>query len=166
MPIAMCGFVDSPGQYGSGASHLIHHGPTIGVQVGFDDSFTPGQGRPRLPQALIPALVDTGATESSIDSDLAASLDLPFVGMEDFAGIDGSSAKPMHLAQIHIPSLGFSIYGMFAAIELSEGGQIHRVLLGRTFLRHFKLIFEGRSGDVTIEDESQPIPSLPSPRLG
>lgn len=87
MPIAKCGFLDSPGQYGSVASHLIHHGPTIGVQVGFDDSFTPGRESPRLPQTLIPAFVDTGTPESSIDSDLAKSLDLPFVGMEGFASI-------------------------------------------------------------------------------
>ena len=163
MPIAKCGFVDSPGRYGTGSSHLVHLGPTIHVQVGFDDSFVPGVNNPSLPPTLIPALVDTGATESCIDSELAISLDLPFVGVEYFGGIDGSSAKNMSLAQIHIPSLRFSIYGKFAAVGLSEGGQIHQVLLGRTFLKNFKLIYEGRSGDVTIENESVPLPATPDP---
>ena len=109
---------------------------------------------PTLPSDRIPAVVDTGATISCIDTVRVETLNLPFVGMRDFAGIAGSSRRPMHLAQITIPDLGFYIYGEFAAVDLIAGGQPHEVLLGRNFLRAFRMIYDGRTGEVIIENDS------------
>ena len=61
----------------------------------------------------------------------------------------------MHLAQIYIPELDFSIYGGFAAIGLIDGGQLHKVLIGRDFLLKFRMIYDGRTGKVVIENESE-----------
>jgi hypothetical protein len=58
----------------------------------------------------------------------------------------------VYLAQIHIPSLAFTIYGGFAGVHLMAGGQTHRELLGRTFLQHYTMVDEGRSGIVTISN--------------
>jgi hypothetical protein len=49
------------------------------------------------------ALVDTGATESCIDSMLATQLGLPVADKRMVAGIHGSQEVSFHLAQIHIP---------------------------------------------------------------
>jgi ABC-type uncharacterized transport system permease subunit len=99
------------------------------------------------------ALVDTGASESCIDSLLAATLKLPIVDRRPVSGVHGSKEVNVYLAQIHVPSLNFTIYGAFAGVELKAGGQIHNALVGRTFLRNFKMIYDGKSGDVTISSD-------------
>ena len=95
---------------------------------------------------------------SCIDTNLVKALNLPFVDRRDFGGIDGASERPIHLAQIEIPDLAFTIYGRFAAVNLVEGGQSHEVLLGRNFLIRFRMVYDGRSGEVIIENESTPAP--------
>lgn len=158
MPTTECGFSDS--QNRSGSARLVQYGPTLAVRVGFDPSYRPSSKPvPSLPNERIPALVDTGATESCIDSILADRLNLPFVGEQMFSGISGSSSRRMHLAQIFIPGLQWVIYGRFAAVDLISGGQPHAVLIGRSFLRSFKMIYEGRSGRVIVENESSIVPT-------
>jgi hypothetical protein len=56
----------------------------------------------------------------------------------------------IHIAQIHIPSLKTTIYGEFAAVDLIAGGQPHHALIGRTFLRNFQMVYNGKTGQVTI----------------
>lgn len=134
---------------------LVQYGPTVPVLVGFDPRVRAGTGiAPTLPSHRIPAVVDTGATISCIDTERVKSMNLPFVGMRDFGGIAGFSKRSMHLAQITIPDLGFYIYGEFAAVDLVSGGQPHEVLLGRSFLRGFRMIYDGRTGEVIIENDS------------
>ena len=153
MPITSCGFRDTPDA--SGDQLLVQYGPTVPVLVGFDPLFRAGTGMaPTLPSGRIPAVVDTGATISCIDTGRVETLNLPFVGMRDFGGIAGSSRRSMHLAQVTIPDLGLYIYGEFAAVDLIAGGQPHEVLLGRSFLRGFRMIYDGRTGEVIIENDS------------
>ncbi len=66
------------------------------------------------------------------------------------SGAHGSQEINMHLAQVHVPSLNFTIYGAFAGVHLVAGGQVHRALIGRTFLSHFTMVYEGRTGTVKI----------------
>jgi hypothetical protein len=35
-------------------------------------------------------------------------------------------------------------------VDLIAGGQMHGALIGRTLLRHFKMVYEGTTGTVTI----------------
>lgn len=59
----------------------------------------------------------------------------------------------MYLAQVHVAGLGTVIYGAFAGVNLQAGGQVHKVLIGRTFLGHYTMTYEGRTGTVTISDD-------------
>jgi hypothetical protein len=158
MAKTLCGFNNSPNV--PGHVLLTLHGPTIGVQIGFDPTYDPQNpaGLPALPQNLIGALVDTGASESCIDAALAMSLNLPIVDLRTIAGVGGAHNLNMHLAHVHIPSLGFTIYGAFAGVSLRAGGQQHQALLGRTFLQNFTMIYEGRTGTVTIHNDDGPPP--------
>lgn len=151
MAIAKCGFDDVPG--GAPASELlVSYGPTLLVNIGFDPNYQPP------PHANIPvagitgthALVDTGASESCIDSMLAVQLNLPIVDRRIVSGVSGPQEVNMHLAQVYIPSLSFTIYGMFAGVHLTAGGQLHKALIGRSFLQRFTMTYDGRTGDVTI----------------
>jgi predicted aspartyl protease len=99
------------------------------------------------------ALVDTGALESCIDSSLAMRLNLPVVDRRNISGAHGAKEVNVHLAHIHIPSLLFTIYGPFCAVDLTAGGQQHHALIGRTFLQNFTMVYEGRTGNVTLSND-------------
>jgi predicted aspartyl protease len=125
------------------------------VQIGFDANFDPLSvpvGTPNLPTNPISALVDTGASESCIDSNLAMALNLPIIDRKRIGGVGGAHEVNLHLAHIHVPALRFTLYGPFCAVELAAGGQPHQALIGRTFLQHFTMIYEGKTGTVTIHD--------------
>lgn len=149
MPETKCGFDDSPGV--SGSVMLVLLGPTLLVDVGFDSNYKGPPAPPPVPGIKgVRALVDTGATECCIDNLVAAQLTLPIVDRRQIAGVHGSHAVNVHLAQVHVPSLGFTVYGAFAGVDLAAGGQQHRVLMGRTFLQAFTMVYEGRTGTVTL----------------
>jgi predicted aspartyl protease len=144
-----CGFNDGPGI--AGHELLVTHGPTLFVKIGFDPSFNEHSiGAPSLPDGVVHALVDTGATESCIDCDLADSLQLPIVDRRNIGGAGGLHEVNMYLAQIYVPALNFSVVGLFAGVHLKAGGQVHVALIGRTFLRNFVMTYEGHTGTVTI----------------
>jgi predicted aspartyl protease len=124
------------------------------VQIEFDPEFRPSElARPNIPEVRLPALVDTGATESCIDSDLARVLQLPIVDRQAIAGVHGASETNVCLAQIHVPDLGFTMYGRFAVVHLAAGGLPHSALLGRNFLQHFTMTYEGKNGVVILSNE-------------
>ena len=150
MPDTKCGF-SSVKNGASGSEMLVAYGPTILVDIGFDPAFKASS--PNVPTPGIKgvkALIDTGATASCIDSLLAAQLNLPVVDKMKVSGVHGSQEVNMHMAQVRIPSLGITHWGAFAGVHLAAGGQLHKALIGRTFLRNFKMIYDGKTGDVTI----------------
>ena len=130
------------------------YGPTLHVQIGFDPDFQPGsRSRPNLPTNLLPALVDTGAGESCIDSTLARELGLPIFETQNIAGALGVGVVNYHLAQIFVPELNITTFGGFAGVHLTASGMRYFALIGRTFLRHFTTTYEGRTGAVTISND-------------
>ena len=152
MPTTSVGFDDDGGTLGRDV--LVGYGPTIYVQIGFDPSFRQtDSARPGLPEVRLPALVDTGATESCIDSVLATELGLPVVDQWVIAGVQGENKVNVHLAQIYVPELDFTVSGRFPGVHLSDGGQPHSALIGRTFLQNFTMVYEGRTGSVTISND-------------
>ena len=151
MPTTNAGFPDNSSD--SGRDGLVFWGPTLWVQIGFDPAFMDIGAVPSLPSQQHPALVDTGANYSCIDSALAISLSLPVVDRAPVSGVHGSEPVNFHLAQIHVPSLGWWVYGRFAGVHLSAGGQPHSAILGRVFLRDFVMFYDGRTGEVSISND-------------
>ena len=152
MPTASAGFDDGGGVRGRDA--LAQRGPTLLVLGGFDASFRLDSDQvPRLAEAQVQALVDTGAIGTCIDSALAAQLGLPVVNRTYIAGVGGVIEVNVHLAQIYVPSLDRIHIGTFPGVHLSGSGQPHAVLIGRDFLRHYTMTYEGRTGAVTISND-------------
>lgn len=152
MPTAEAGFPDGGGVLGRDA--LSWYGPTIYVQIGFDALYLPASsGRPNLPDQQFPALVDTGAAVSCIDSDLALQLRLPLIDQQHVSGVHGLQPVNVYLGQIYIPSLNWTIYGDFLGAHLQSGGQPHSALIGRSFLQNFTMVYEGRTGKVAISTD-------------
>ena len=130
---------------------LALYGPTLLVDIGLDPDFRPeNQQPPNLPAQALPALVDTGASESCIDADLATELGLPIVDRKPVAGVHGSDELNYHVAHLYVPDLQLNIYGVFAGVHLRTGGQPHSALLGRSFLRRCTMTYRGRDGVVEI----------------
>lgn len=143
-----CGFTSVPG--GATAAQLLTaQGPTLLVDIGFDPAFVVG-GTATTGIQGVQALVDSGAGQSCIDSLLAAQLNLPIVNRQDVSGAHGAQQVNMHLAQVYVPTLKVTIHGVFAGVHLAAGGQVHQALIGRTFLSHFKMVYDGPAGRVTI----------------
>ena len=153
MPTTRFAFRNSPEL--SSPDALALHGPTLRVEIGFDPEFpSGGSNRPNLPIDRIPALVDTGAEDNYIDSTLADELRLPV--LEDrqmIAGALGTDEVDAYIAQIYIPGLEYTIVGNFAGIHLASGGLRHRAVIGRSFLRDFTMVYEGRTGIVTLSND-------------
>ena len=144
MPLADAAFVDSDGRPDQTA--LLEFGPSLEVVV------SPLVDPPRPPTEghTTHALVDTGATQSCIDVQVAESLDLPVVDFVMIAGAAGESRHPLYAARVAIPALEIFEFGAFAGVDLGAGEQPHRVLLGRTFLQGTVMIYDGIRGQVTI----------------
>ena len=130
---------------------LVRNGPTLATRIGFDQAYRMGDRvPPNLPVAEYPALVDTGALPSCVDSVLAADLNLPIVDREPVSGAHGSHEVNVHLAQIYIPTLEMTIVGRFHGVHLTAGNLKHLALLGRTFLQGCTMSYDGPAGTVTI----------------
>jgi len=132
-------------------------GPTLAVNVGFDPAWRVGTGdRPAISTQVFPALVDTGAYECCIDQILAVQLGLPLVDRKPISGVHGSQETNIYLAQLYIPPFDYTMYGLFAGVGLRAGGQPHHALIGRTFLQHFRLEYEGQTGSAKLIGPASP----------
>jgi hypothetical protein len=95
-------------------------------------------------------LIDTGASASCIDEQLAQQLQLPLVNQFQVSGVGGAVMLNMYLGQIAIPGLVTVQHGLFAGVHLAAGGQPHRAIIGRTLLRDTLFIYDGRSGSAKL----------------
>lgn len=145
MPID-CGFLGSP----HARQELVDLGPSTTVSIGLDPTWTKVHQRaPKPDRTRVPALIDTGAQESAIDTKLAAELGLPVVDKRIVAGV-GRMRVDVCLAQVHIEALRYTVEGHFAMIPLAAHIS-YNVVLGRTFLRYCTLIYDGKLGDVKLD---------------
>lgn len=144
MSRADCGFRSADGV--EGHDLLIRIGPTIFAAVA--QPAVPGATE--IKSRTVPVLVDTGASHSCIDADLARELELPVIDKIPMSGIGGAQDHEVVMCQITIPSVGHTMSGRFACVHLAAGGQPHRALFGRDFLKHVVMIYDGESGRVTI----------------
>ena len=151
MTIARVGF--NPNDTETGAQLLTRNGPTAFVIVsafGPDDyDIDKRETHPQV-STLLPALIDTGATESCIDDQLAIELGLPLVDRRSVAGVGGQHPVDVYLAYVFVPTLSLVLTGLFCGVHLTVGGQVHRALLGRTMLQNLIMIYDGLSGTVTL----------------
>lgn len=153
MPSHECGFDYVEGE-STGGELLVDFGPTIEVDIGFDEHYIGAGGVATAPPKPgikeVRALIDTGATQNCIDSMLAARLGLPVIDRKKVSGVNGEMEVNVHLAQVHVPQLGRTISGRFFGVHLHAGGQQHSALIGRDFLRHVRMVYDGVTGKVTL----------------
>jgi predicted aspartyl protease len=156
MSIAWAGWYDDSASGRTGRQLLIAHGPTLEVDVGYDEKFdyatkaNVGMNIPESAAKNVFALIDTGASDSCIDDDLAQSLNLPLIDRADVSGVGGAHKLSVYSAHIDIPSLAVTQWGRFTGVKLQAGGQGHQVLIGRTLLAGVIMVYDGRDGSVKL----------------
>lgn len=150
MPSIQAGFKSGAGGE-SPADLLVRLGPTVLVDIGLRSRAPAGQP-PDLPAKHIKALIDTGAGGDCIDDALARRLKLPIHDEGEISGVGGRHRAFIYTARIYVPKLGRLLFQPFTGVKLQEGEQWHRVILGRTFLRHYRLAYDGASGQVQLSD--------------
>lgn len=133
----------------SAADLLVQIGPTVHVDIGRKSRASPGEP-PDLAGKRIKALIDTGAGGDCIDEGLAQELGLPATEKGVISGVGGRHSAVIYTARLYVPALDRLLFQQFTGVKLAEGGQRHRVLLGRTFLRHYRMRYDGESGQVEL----------------
>ncbi len=133
------------------ADLLAQLGPTLLVDIGLKSRSRAG-GPPDLPLKKVRALLDTGAGGDCIDDDLAKSLGLPITDEGEISGVGGKHHAFIYTARIYVPPLDKLLFQQFTGVKLAEGEQWHQVILGRPFLRHYRLIYSGADGQVELSD--------------
>jgi hypothetical protein len=134
------------------ADLLAKLGPTLRVDIGLRSRAPPGEP-PDLPAKRIRALIDTGAGAGCIDERLAERLRLPISGKSEISGIGGRHDAFIYTARLYVPELDRLVSQSFAGVKLDEGDQWHSVILGRTFLRPYRMNYDGGTGQVEILEE-------------
>ena len=154
MLITDCGFRDDP--YFSGAGKLVQNGPALLVNIGLDPEYKYAESEPTFNSGIIqvPALIDTGASFSAIDEDIAQSLGLPLVDRRVFYLLNGKRELNAYLAHMVVPALSWFQHGIFYGLCFAEMDRDYGAVLGRTFLRDMMLVYDGRTGSVRIARQS------------
>src|SRR5690348_6430391 len=124
------------------ADLLATIGPTLRVDIGLR-SRAPAGRPPDLPTKNVWALIDTGAGGDCIDDELAQTIGLPITEEGWMSGVGGRHRAYVYTARLYVPSLDQLLFQRFTGVKLGEGDQRHRVILGRPFLRQYRLVYDG-----------------------
>lgn len=133
----------------SPADLLAQLGPTLLVDIGLK-SRSPAGEAPNLPLKKVRALLDTGAGADCIDDELARSLGLPISDEGEISGVGGKHHAFIYTARVYVPGLDRLLFQQFTGVKLEQGEQWHRAILGRSFLRHYRLSYNGATGQVEL----------------
>ncbi|MBI3193330.1 MAG: retroviral-like aspartic protease family protein [Ignavibacteriae bacterium] len=108
------------------------------------------QGKPLPKPVTGVALIDTGASSSCIDDDVANQLQLPVVNVVSVASAShASTPQNVYPIQIEVVGLPISIEAPNAiGAALSSLGLL--ALIGRDVLQHCTLFYNGITGEITL----------------
>ena len=142
-----------PGPNGETPADLLSViGPTLLVDIGIR-SRAPVGDRPDLHAKSVWALIDTGAGGDCIDDELAQGIGLPITEEGWMSGVGGRHRAYVYTGRLYVPSLDRLLFQRFTGVKLGEGDQRHRVILGRSFLRRYRLAYDGPAGSVELIED-------------
>lgn len=152
MPTARLRLTNDPALPAWGA--LLLHGPTLPVVVGYDLSYgSTGAPSPHSPTSTVTAIIDTGTDANCIDEGLAIRLNLPQAGESMASVAYGTVPANVYRGQLFVPDLDWVIDGRLLGVSFGAGQQQWSVILGRIFLQHFLMTYDGRTGEVIVSND-------------
>ena len=141
---------------------LERHGPLVSVIV------TPSAAVMKVlaesgktaAQARVHLLIDTGAELTSIHDDVIQTLGVQPVRMQSIGGVSGKPEDyPVYRLMLHIGvtdgtrSTSLAVAADVVGMPPSSTHPDMRGLIGRDFLRHFRLVYDGPSGGFELVEE-------------
>ncbi len=127
---------------------LYRDGPSASLRIGLNpDSLLPTESFKPLG-----ALIDTGATISSIDETVADLLKLPPVGTpESHVGANGPFKSQPVIGFVEIVGFDILVYRRFATLPLISNGAKYHAILGRDFLSLGVFTYDGLAGTCKMQ---------------
>ena len=152
------GGLDRQGKRVPGAPGLFMKGPLIPVEVRLPSQLAAAfaKGNRLIPKPQIGlALIDTGATKSSVDKSVITSLALPETGRTKLRHASGEVDTTLRAIEMAFPTIGNALVMLPQAISCDLGGMEFNnqrviVLFGRDLLSRFVMIYNGPRGRVTL----------------
>jgi hypothetical protein len=147
-----------PNTYGF-AENLRHFGPLISVEIALPQALAQHLAATNQP---VPApiagmaLIDTGASITSVDNSVFQSLGVQPVGTAMVGAASGPSQQYIYPASISFPATMLVGLAFNQVLSCNLAGQPTGMpspliaLVGRDLLRHFVFIFNGPMGLITI----------------
>ena len=103
------------------------------------------------PTDLMPALIDTGARRSLIDTDAARAVELETVGTEIVVGVTGAKLYPTFQCDMRIPLLGAAVPMPIRSADLVRNGSIFASVIGRDVLENYRLTVDWQTGEIRFQ---------------
>jgi hypothetical protein len=119
------------------ASAILLLGPAIEIEI--------GAIRKR-------ALLDTGASFSHIDIDLARDLGLAEGGTHEVLGVTGRGTYPTFIVDLYIPELDLTVPGPVPGLPLKQNYQRFEAIVGRDVICRYEFTINSETGLVRFTE--------------
>lgn len=140
------------------------------VQVTLTKPAAGGAGTP----VTLNAMIDTGASISTLQDSVAQRAGLQQTGSTQLSGVGGVQMSPIYAASLAIPEFGVTVDAIEVASVQNPFPGVE-MLLGRDLLRTLSLEYHGAQGNFVLKNESPPpggvapartLAPLPAPSAG
>lgn len=106
---------------------------------------------PKKPLTVM-ALIDTGASITVINPQIAVTSGLRQVGIARISTTGLVSEMPEYTAAIHFPNSKLKGFDPVRVIACPLPGSEFSCIIGRDILEKWRLVYDGRTGEVQIEE--------------
>jgi hypothetical protein len=108
-----------------------------------------------IPEVKGYLMLDTGASRTCIDEEVALELGLISTGMQPTGGVHGMQDRPVYFVQVQLRQAGLNLEAPLVAVKelnraMAPGKRRLIGLLGREFLRFAVLTYDGTVGKVDV----------------
>lgn len=103
------------------------------------------------PEWPINALIDTGASLTIINPEIAKTCKLRWTGRATIVAVGGMSGEfPEHAAAISFPGTDLPGFDVVRVVACPIIRRNFSCLIGRDILRKFRFVYDGRSGEIEM----------------
>ena len=101
----------------------------------------------------IAALIDTGASLTIVNPQVARTCQLPIIGKVTLSVVGGVNEYLRYAAAISFPGTSLRTLSPVSVTAVPIGAQPIACLLGRDILQHWRIVYDGATGDIEIEEK-------------
>jgi predicted aspartyl protease len=101
----------------------------------------------------MPALIDTGAGRTVLTPDAIEKVGLPLVDYTILSRAGGEDKVGAYVASIHFPRLKLATIEVIQVLCCELPHQPIQCLIGRDILLHWQFIYNGKTGQWSIDEE-------------